>query len=1095
MVSKNNKKLIAEKNRRNEKQRFAIRKLNIGVASVLLGITFSIYGGGQAVAHADTANASDQVAASNTDDNSLTDKSAVTLSSTAANASQSSTSATSANSAAQSQASANSQPAAIASNNAPASTAAVEATKDQSTSENQSSTSQEVQTPAPAQPVGQENSSGNTSLDATRQVLNAVARRNSNSAGAIHLTSFAAVPASDGVETTTLNLFTNQETNANNLAESKVATTALATEAEDPKAVTVSDADGLINAIQGTATTINVANDINLGTKTSSYYTGTSISNKRDITIQSAIPGTKYTIDFAGYGFNMYSNDYGVTFKDLNLYGQSYYGIVRSAGSYTFDNVDYTGSQLVYTDSGYNATVTFKNTVNATSVASYVGPLDKKTRSAQGNNGNQQVLQFRDGTNSIVFDEGSNVHLKTVNSNVIEIDGGTTTIDVKTGSNVTLEPHTTTGPESNFMNVNGIGRGIASSGTTTLNIEKDATLNIPLTMDSGDKYLSSALDLNSGATINNNGTLKITSDGSPYYRSDGWDDPVYINGDASINVGNGASFILESTNLGSYNGHLITISGTGTVKLDPHSSFKINGDGTGAVTAINLSSGSKFTSDQPDSFTIDLSKNTSTGKSLIKNGTINFSRVKTVTDGSESQPLGKIDITYNGNGNVKSYLITAQDENTVKQVADGLANKSLISLVKAGEDVTLSNLHLSKNNVLTGTVASSGSYNPIYVTVTVGGVSTNVPVVGNYTVYTNTNGTVTSNNVDYAAQTASTGGNFSIDLSSLASSLTDDTKVAVTATKDFVESAQTESVAALRALNTTTLQGLVDAAPEEEAKSSYYNATPEAQKAYTDAISNGQTILNNIKNSTENYDQSDIDDAVTAIQTAQKALTGKETNKTELQDAIDQASTVESSNNYTNADANLQKAYTDAISAGQTVLSNANATQTEVDNALTTINNAKDALNGDAKKAASKEALQKAVDEAPTVKSDDAAYYNGSDEAKTAYDKSISAGQTVLTNPDATATQITDALNAINTAKGNLKGEATDKSALQTAVDNSATVKESNNYTNADETQKTAYDNAVTAAQTVLNKTNATQAEVNQALQDLETAKITRISI
>ncbi len=1088
MVSKNNKKLIAEKNRRNEKQRFAIRKLNIGVASVLLGITFSIYGGGQAVAHADTANASDQVAASNTDDNSLTDKSAVTLSSTAANASQSSTSATSANSAAQSQASANSQPAAIASNNAPASTAAVEATKDQSTSENQSSTSQEVQTPAPAQPVGQENSSGNTSLDATRQVLNAVARRNSNSAGAIHLTSFAAVPASDGVETTTLNLFTNQETNANNLAESKVATTALATEAEDPKAVTVSDADGLINAIQGTATTINVANDINLGTKTSSYYTGTSISNKRDITIQSAIPGTKYTIDFAGYGFNMYSNDYGVTFKDLNLYGQSYYGIVRSAGSYTFDNVDYTGSQLVYTDSGYNATVTFKNTVNATSVASYVGPLDKKTRSAQGNNGNQQVLQFRDGTNSIVFDEGSNVHLKTVNSNVIEIDGGTTTIDVKTGSNVTLEPHTTTGPESNFMNVNGIGRGIASSGTTTLNIEKDATLNIPLTMDSGDKYLSSALDLNSGATINNNGTLKITSDGSPYYRSDGWDDPVYINGDASINVGNGASFILESTNLGSYNGHLITISGTGTVKLDPHSSFKINGDGTGAVTAINLSSGSKFTSDQPDSFTIDLSKNTSTGKSLIKNGTINFSRVKTVTDGSESQPLGKIDITYNGNGNVKSYLITAQDENTVKQVADGLANKSLISLVKAGEDVTLSNLHLSKNNVLTGTVASSGSYNPIYVTVTVGGVSTNVPVVGNYTVYTNTNGTVTSNNVDYAAQTASTGGNFSIDLSSLASSLTDDTKVAVTATKDFVESAQTESVAALRALNTTTLQGLVDAAPEEEAKSSYYNATPEAQKAYTDAISNGQTILNNIKNSTENYDQSDIDDAVTAIQTAQKALTGKETNKTELQDAIDQASTVESSNNYTNADANLQKAYTDAISAGQTVLSNANATQTEVDNALTTINNAKDALNGDAKKAASKEALQKAVDEAPTVKSDDAAYYNGSDEAKTAYDKAISAGQTVLADPDATATQITDALNAINTAKGNLKGEATDKSALQTAVDNSATVKESNNYTNADQTQKTAYDNAVTAAQTVLDKTNATQAEVNQALQDLETA-------
>ncbi len=198
-------------------------------------------------------------------------------------------------------------------------------------------------------------------------------------------------------------------------------------------------------------------------------------------------------------------------------------------------------------------------------------------------------------------------------------------------------------------------------------------------------------------------------------------------------------------------------------------------------------------------------------------------------------------------------------------------------------------------------------------------------------------------------------GNFSIDLSKLASSLTDDAQVAVTATKDFVEAAQTESVAALRALNTTTLQELVDDAPTEEAKPSYYNATAEAQKAYIDAISTGKDILAN----PNNYDQVDVDDAVTAIQTAQKALTGKETNKTELQDAIDQASTVESSNNYINADSNLQKAYTDAISAGQTVLSNDNATQTEVDNALTTINNAKDALNGDAKKAASKEAFKK----------------------------------------------------------------------------------------------------------------------------------------
>ena len=1049
MVSKNNKKLIAEKNRRNEKQRFAIRKLNIGVASVLLGITFSIYGGGQAVAHADTdtANASDQVAASDTGDNSLADKSAVALSSPAANASQSSTSATSANSAVQSQSSANSQPAATAntpaSDNAVASSAAVKATKNQSKAENQPSASQKVQTPA--QPVAQENGSGDTSLDETRQVLKRIANRNLVLA-------------------------------ANNFAESKVATT------EDTNAVTVTDAQGLIDAIQkGSATTINVANDINLAKVTDSNYTYIRKINTRDFTIKSATNGVKHTIDFSGYVFNM-STPNTVTFKDLDIYARSYWGVVYNAGGYVYDNVNFTGSQLIYTASNTDATVTFKNKVTATTVGSYTSPIDGKSRSSQGGN-TQQILQFEGGTNHIIFDENSNVTLGTTNSNVLEIDGGTATIEVKNGANVTINPHSKGNPENrNGIGTGSIARAIASNANTTINVDKGANLTINTEKASGDSDVAGALYLNSDATLNVNGDLNINSTGTPSTKNDGY--PVYIAGNAAINVGNGGKFNLSATNTGSYNDNLMSISGKGTVKLAPHSNFKISADGTGALTAINLSSGSTFTSDQPDAFTIDLSANTSTGKSLIKNGTINFTRVKTVTDGNESQPLGKIDVTYDRNGNATSYTITAQDENTVKQVGEGLANKNLIDLVKAGEDVTLSNLHLSKNNVLTGTVASSGSNNPIYVTVTVGGVSTNVPVVGNYTVYTNTNGTVTSDNVDYAAQTASTGGDFSIDLSKLASSLTDDAQVKVTATKDFVEAAQTESVAALRALDTTTLQELVDSAPAEEAKPSYYNATAEAQKAYTDAISTGKTILAN----PNNYDQVDVDNAVNAIQNAQKALTGEPTNKTELQTAIDQASTVESSDNYTNADSNLQKAYTDAISAGQTVLSNDSATQTEVDNALTTINNAKKALNGDAKKAASKEALQKAVDEAPTVKSDDAAYYNGSDEAKAAYDKAISTGQAVLDNPDATATQITDALKEINTAKGNLKGEATDKSALQKAVDNSATVKESNNYTNADKTQKTAYDNAVTAAQTVLDKTNATQAEVNQALQDLETA-------
>ncbi|MGN1283983.1 MAG: YSIRK-type signal peptide-containing protein, partial [Candidatus Limosilactobacillus intestinavium] len=79
MVSKNNKKLIAEKNRRKEKQRFALRKLTVGLASVLLGVTFSIYGGGQLIAHADTTSVNNQEATNNTSAAGLVNKSGVTL--------------------------------------------------------------------------------------------------------------------------------------------------------------------------------------------------------------------------------------------------------------------------------------------------------------------------------------------------------------------------------------------------------------------------------------------------------------------------------------------------------------------------------------------------------------------------------------------------------------------------------------------------------------------------------------------------------------------------------------------------------------------------------------------------------------------------------------------------------------------------------------------------------------------------------------------------------------------------------------------------------------------------------------------------------
>ncbi|WP_242362194.1 DUF1542 domain-containing protein [Limosilactobacillus antri] len=1022
MVSKNNKKLIAEQNRRNERQRFALRKLNVGVASVLLGITFSIYGGSQVVAHADTTDNGDQAVKTTANDGTLAGKSEVALSNNEQRPAL--TLAASAGSSNARQTSAQQSTAVKPAGGA-----------DQVQSQTAAASTAGGQTAAATQPAAQNQTA--TAVQGTAPVANQQSAAASNSAVA-----------------------------------------------EDPNSVTVTDAAGFINALAtGTATTINVGADINLATQTDSVYKEVVIKNKRDIVIQSATPGVKRTIDFSGYSFDMDTQN-GVTFKDLDLYARSYWGVVYDAGGYVFDNVTFTGSQLVYTKPSINSTVTFKNNVTATAVGSYTSPLDGKVRSSQGGN-TQQILQFEGGTNRIVFADNSNVTLTTTNSNLLEIDGGATTIDVQTGANVSLNPHSKGNPEQlHGIGTGRIARAIASNGNTTLNIASGAKLNINLQKDASDSDLSGALYLNSGAAINTNGTLTINSNGKP--NASRYDYiPVYINGTATINVGNGGDFVLTATNLDNYSNNLMYVNGKGTVDLAAHSSFKVSADGSGALTAINLSDNSTFSSDQPDAFTIDLSKNTSSGKALIKNGTINFSRVKTVSADTTttSEPLGKIDVTYDANGNVSSYTIVAQDENTVKQVTPELSNKSFISLIQAGQDVTLTDVHLDKNNLLTGTVASGGDDNPIYVTVTVNGQSTNVPVAGNYTVYTNTNGTVTAKPVAYAAETSATGGNFSIQLP--ATGLNDTDTVAITATKDFVNSPTvSKTVAELRAVDTTTLKGLVDAVPAQEAQSAYYNAPAAAQAAYRQAIAEGQAILS----STTPVDQSEVDTAVAKIQTALSALTGQATDLAALQTVVKNAGAVESSTDYTNADANLQAAYQTAVAAGKDLLTTANATQAAVDQAVAAIKTAQAALNGDSKLSASRAALQQAVDNAATVRATDPAYYNGSQESKRAYDDAVTAGQAVLANPQASAAEIDQALTKINNAQGKLDGTATNKAALQSAVDGSATVQQSASYTDASPARKTAYDQAVSAAQTVLTNANATQAQVNDALAALNSA-------
>ncbi|MFY0930562.1 FIVAR domain-containing protein, partial [Lactobacillus paragasseri] len=279
------------------------------------------------------------------------------------------------------------------------------------------------------------------------------------------------------------------------------------------------------------------------------------------------------------------------------------------------------------------------------------------------------------------------------------------------------------------------------------------------------------------------------------------------------------------------------------------------------------------------------------------------------------------------------------------------------------------------------------------------------------------------------------------------------------------------------------LQKAVDKATNIENSYQYYNAPENLQNAYKAAVAAGNNALKET-----NPTLADLQKALTDITTAEGNLNGKETNKNALQAAVDNSTTVKSSNNYTNADESKKAAYDNAVTAAQAILDKTNATQTEVDQALQNLETANNNLNGDAKtEAANRAALEAAVKEAPTVR-ETPAFYNGTDESQKAYNDAITAGQNVLNNTNATADQVKDALDAINTAKGNLKGEATNTDALQTALTKANDAKQTGNYTNADQANQEALTNAITAGQNVLTKNNATQAEVDNAVKTINDA-------
>ena len=202
--------------------------------------------------------------------------------------------------------------------------------------------------------------------------------------------------------------------------------------------------------------------------------------------------------------------------------------------------------------------------------------------------------------------------------------------------------------------------------------------------------------------------------------------------------------------------------------------------------------------------------------------------------------------------------------------------------------------------------------------------------------------------------------------------------------------------------------------------------------------------------------------------------------KAELQKAIDDAAKL-AEDDYT---AETWAPFKAALAAAQGVLTDEDATQEQVNDALKALNDARGALaEKPVKPAVDKAALQKAVDDAAELAEDG---YTA--ETWAPFKAALAAAQGVLTDEDATQEQVNDALKALNDARGALAEKpvkpAVDKADLQKAVDDAAELA-ADDYT-ADSWKPFAA--ALKAAREVLADEEATQDQVNDALKALTDA-------
>ncbi|MDF7682545.1 SLAP domain-containing protein [Lactobacillus sp. ESL0679] len=437
-------------------------------------------------------------------------------------------------------------------------------------------------------------------------------------------------------------------------------------DAQDGQTAYVSSWKDLLNAFSNTQITkIEIMKDIVNDTNVTGDQPVT-LSGDRSLTIESNPADNKrYIIDFknsrVSSGNKGSQGHLTLSYDNLTLYCASDYGVADSyfnASTFNFTDVDFHGNQMVYAGNNDTDIHFFGHNTAETVPMPYTSQVDGTKVNGDGED--QQLFEFQGNSNqSLTFEKGSTFVGTTTYGNVIEMHGTNSKVTLEQGAQVTLNPAANAdgskGGNSAQNTTKAAGIYMTAKGQVLINEDANLNINVGQTNENAakpnitdvqlsdqftgkvDYHEAAAIILSDAAatiTVQDGGAINVKTNGDVSDNGSGKASVVVYDG-GNIQVNSHGALNITGTNMQKYAGTLLYIAGqadleNGTLNLSLEGEGA-QGSGTGASTLVDLdSSKGVLTVNNPQSLILDAHANKAA--SIIGNSDIKIMNVRQVFD-------------------------------------------------------------------------------------------------------------------------------------------------------------------------------------------------------------------------------------------------------------------------------------------------------------------------------------------------------------------------------------------------------------------------------------------------------------------------------